>query len=335
MNVVTVFNNKGGVGKTTLLCNLASYLARSRLKKVLVVDADPQCNATIYTLPESAFEPIYEQKQPQTIQAFVNPLKKGRGYSDNSFKPIRSARFGFDVVPGDPALALSEDLLAADWKSAIGGDPRGLQTTFVFEDLFSRFTEYDYVFVDVSPSLGAINRSVLLASDFFMMPMSSDIFSLMAVKNIALAMSRWRRDLEKALQQYQQEEGEPFSIGDRDISWRLKFCGYVTQQYTAKAVRGVREPVKAYDRIIKKMGPTIRKEIVERFDQNAKLTYQLGSIPNLNSIIPLSQNANAPIFDLGGSDGVVGAHFEKVRDARILLGGLANSLEANLKALGA
>lgn len=333
MKVITVFNNKGGVGKTTLLCNLASYLSRAMRKRVLIVDADPQCNATIYTLPEEIFEPIYEERQPLTIQTFVNPLKKGRGYAGDAFHPTRSPRFRLDVIPGDPALALSEDLLAADWKSAIGGDPRGLQTTFVFEDLFSRFQQYDYVFVDVSPSLGAINRSVLLASDYFMMPMSSDIFSLMAIKNIALAMSRWRKDLEKALDQYEDEEGEALKIGDREIEWRLKFCGYVTQQYTAKAVRGIREPVKAYDRIIKKMGPAIKKEIVSRFEQDESISYQLGSIPNLNSIIPLSQNANAPIFDLNSVDGVVGSHFDKVRDATGLMRLLANNLESNLQSL--
>jgi cellulose biosynthesis protein BcsQ len=47
MRSITVFNNKGGVGKTTLLCNLASYMSIELHNKVLIVDADPQCNATI------------------------------------------------------------------------------------------------------------------------------------------------------------------------------------------------------------------------------------------------------------------------------------------------
>ena len=52
MESIAMFNNKGGVGKTTLLCNLAAYLCKARQKKVLVIDADPQCNSTTYALEE-------------------------------------------------------------------------------------------------------------------------------------------------------------------------------------------------------------------------------------------------------------------------------------------
>ncbi len=333
MQVITFFNNKGGVGKTSLLCNIASYLGKEMGRRVLVVDADPQCNATIYLLPEALVDAIYNKKAHETIQSFVDPLRKGKGYAKDGFKPTYSPRFEIDLIPGDPALALSEDLLAADWKTGVGGDARGLQTTYVFEDLFRRFGTYDYIFVDVSPSLGAINRAVLLASGFFLMPLSSDIFSLMAVRNISQAVTKWRRDIGKALQQYKEEEGRSFKLGSYKVEWKLRFCGYVTQQYTAKTVRGIREPVKAYDKIIKKVGPAIKKEIVAKLNSPSVLDYKLGSIPNLNSIIPLSQNANAPIFDLKASDGVVGAHFEKVKEARVLMQMLASALENNLKSL--
>lgn len=328
--VITVFNNKGGVGKTTLLCNLASYLSLKEGKRVIVVDADPQCNATIYSLSEKTFLPIYEGKG-QTIQSFLEPLKKGKGYSKSDFSPIVVNRFGFSLIAGDPGLALSEDLLASDWKTAIAGDERGLRTSFVFGELFKRYEQdFDYIFVDVSPSLGAINRSVLIASDYFLMPMSSDIFSLMAVSNIGLAVSKWRRDLTKALEQYKEEEGSLFTIGSTTTDWKLRFCGYVTQQYTAKSVRGTRVPVKAYDKVIKKMGPAIKKEIVDKLNDQLGLDYLLGTVPNLNSIIPLSQNANAPIFDLKWSDGVVGAHFDKVKDAENIMSSMAKKLESNL-----
>lgn len=59
MKSIAFFNNKGGVGKTTLLCNLAGYLSIKLEEKVLVIDADPQCNTTSYVLPEDSFYSFY------------------------------------------------------------------------------------------------------------------------------------------------------------------------------------------------------------------------------------------------------------------------------------
>jgi len=66
MHTLCVFNNKGGVGKTTLLCNLAAYFALVEKKRVLVVDADPQCNATAYMLSETKVEKLYSSSTDGT-----------------------------------------------------------------------------------------------------------------------------------------------------------------------------------------------------------------------------------------------------------------------------
>ncbi|MFO7800949.1 MAG: ParA family protein [Desulfovermiculus sp.] len=68
MDSVCVFNNKGGIGKTTFLCNLASSLSVHHSKKVLIVDADPQCNATTYALSDDIILDIIEM--PSFIWSF-------------------------------------------------------------------------------------------------------------------------------------------------------------------------------------------------------------------------------------------------------------------------
>ena len=329
MTSITVFNNKGGVGKTTLLCNLASYLAQQKGKRVLIVDADPQCNATIYLFPEERVVEIYEGKHG-SINDLLNPLAKGKGYYSGKLPILRSSTFKVDLIPGDPKLALQEDLLAADWQQAQGGDARGLQTTLVFSELLQRCESYDFVFFDLGPSLGAINRSVLLACDFFTIPMSSDIFSLQAIENISVSLVRWKDGLEAGLSAHKKKNDEQFKVNDRQVSWELKFLGYVTQQYIAKTVRGVRQPVQAYDKIIQRIPKTIKSRLIDQFSNNPNVKYELGQIPNLHSLIPLSQNAHVPIFRLSGKDGVVGAHFAKVAESAEIFGRVAESFLQNL-----
>jgi cellulose biosynthesis protein BcsQ len=227
MRSITIFNNKGGVGKTTLLCNLASYLAIRKKKRVLIIDADPQCNATTYLLEEELLIPIYDKREG-TIYDVIIPLSRGKGYFKEVLPIIKSPGFRVDVLPGDPRLALAEDLLAADWISAKSGAPRGLQTTSVFAHLLTRCRKYetrcrkyDYVFFDVGPSLGAINRAVLIASDFFLLPMSSDIFSLRAIENISQSLLAWRKGIDGGLAQY--KDGRR-NVHFRRRAFRLAFA---------------------------------------------------------------------------------------------------------------
>lgn len=330
MKSVTVFNNKGGVGKTTFLCNLASYLQSYKRKKILIIDADPQCNATIYLLSQTKVQNLYSNNERKTINTFLNRLRKGKGYIEERITPQETDRFKVDLIPGDPNLALSEDLLASDWKTAGSGDPRGLQTSCVFIDLINRYRSYDIILIDVGPSLGGINRAILLASDYFIMPMSSDIFSTMAIKNISVALLKWKKGLESSLRNHKEEENESYKIKGKDVKWHLQFAGYITQQYTAKAVKGIRQPVKAYERILKLAPKLIQKNLVAKLSNQKNLDFKLGEIPNLHSIVPMSQTVNAPIFELKGKDGVVGAHFVKVNDAKKIYKEVAQNFLKNI-----
>lgn len=332
MKSITIFNNKGGVGKTTFLCNLASCIALKLNKRVLVIDADPQCNATIYMLPEKDIIQFYDSDNNDTIDSFLDPIRRGKGYKSGTITPTKSKRFGIDLIPGDPRLALSEDLLATDWVSGTSGDPRGLQTTFTFKEMILRYKKYDYIFVDVGPSLGAINRSILIGSDYFLVPMSSDIFSLMAVKNISLSLTKWKRALEKGLADYEAEYGNYYDINKIPARWELSFAGYITQQYTAKTVEGQRRPVKAYEKILRRIPRLIRDKLIDKFSKLGSGTkYKLGEIPNLHSVVPMSQSANAPIFNLKSKDGVVGAHFAKVSEADKIYSQIASTLIRNIE----
>jgi cellulose biosynthesis protein BcsQ len=329
MKSIVIFNNKGGVGKTTLLCNLSAYLQIEGAKRILIIDADPQCNATAYLFPYSQIESIYE-KNEGTIYDIIKPVQRGKGYIKTKLPIIESPKFKVDVIPGDPKLSLAEDFLGKDWIEGKSGEYRGLQTSLVFKDLLGQLNEYDYVIFDVGPSLGALNRSVLIASDYFLVPMSSDIFSLRAIENISLALKEWKEGLLSGLDEYKRKELEDFEVSNMRVRWELQFIGYITQQYTAKTVDGKKIPVNAYEKIIKKIPSTIKKELAI-FNINSGIkSFKLGEIPSLHSLVPLSQNANNPIFCLQAKDGVVGAHFNKVREYGQVIKSIAECLEENI-----
>lgn len=333
MRSISIFNNKGGVGKTTLACNLASYIGQEQ--KVLLIDLDPQCNSTSYLLNEEEQLDWYEGKNNK-VSVLIDPLNKGKGYYQKKLPVIKSERFGIDILPGDTKLALQEDFLAEDWIKTLAGSPRGLQTTFVFSKLLNDLDkDYDYVFFDLGPSLGALNRTALLACDYFIIPMTSDLFSLQALDNIGESLNSWKKGIESGLSSHNLNEGSDFEIDDDlNFSWKLKFLGYVTQQYTARKENGKKRAVKAFDSLISKMPEKIKHKIEITLNGEVENFIALvGEIPNLHSLVPLSQSNHKPIFKLGANEEVFGAHIYKVKDFKKLISEIKQKIFLNLRCL--
>lgn len=330
MQSIAFFNNKGGVGKTTLLCNVAAYLATEKMKSVLVVDADPQCNATQLMLDEEDVFNLYDTNSSFTIHSIIHPLSLGKGYSE-SLEPISVVDYGVSLIAGDPRLALKEDLLSKDWQDAVAGDIRGLRTSVLFSQFLSRCQQYDLVLFDMGPSLGSINRAVLLACDFFVSPMSIDIFSLRAIENISAALQEWKRRLTNGISQVDDSLKSDIPLG---ASFDIMFAGYVAQQYIQKTTQGEKRAVAAYETVLKRIPRSIKSFFVDKLQSNkTHVDYEIGLIPNLYSLIPMSQTAHKPIFALKAKDGVRGAHFSKVRDAETIFAAVAEQLLVNIQEL--
>lgn len=327
---VAIFNNKGGVGKTTLLCNTAGYLQQKCNKRVLVIDADPQCNSTTYALDEDSFFDVYYEPKRFTISEILPPLKRGKGFI-SEFSPIQSKGFGFNLVPGNPTLATYEDFLSSDWGDVSKPEIRGIQTNMLFIQFLSLCQDYDYVFFDMGPSLGAINRSVLLSCDYFVTPMSSDIFSLLALENIGVSIDKWRTDFNTAFSRLSDDDRD--SVGDLRCQCIIKFLGYVEQQYITKTDAGTKRAVRAYEAILQQIPAAMRDKVIAPInsDKYDDVDYKLGSIPNFYSLIPMSQNAHKPIFSLTSADGVVGAHYQKVKDYEQLMSAISSRFFENLE----
>lgn len=320
---ICFFNNKGGVGKTTLVANLAAELALNADQKILVIDVDPQCNLTQYLLNDAEFEATYGADTPtKTIFDVINPLSMGKGYS--SKLPIKNIpNFGVDLIAGDPRLALKEDWLAQDWRDAKAGGTRGLRTTFIFSELISRVQkDYDFIFFDMGPSLGAINRSVLLSADYFIVPMSIDIFSMWAIKNIGQALKIWQKELSNGLQ-LAEDPNEVLIWANRK---NLSFLGYVTQQHKEKSENGNPRVVEAYKAIKEKLPASIKSHLGSLFSTKG-FNPHLGDIKHLASLAPKSQTLHMPMITVNAK----GSYTTTRAQARVIYDQLSFRFAQNIQ----
>lgn len=221
MQTVSIFNNKGGVGKTTLTFNLAHALAEMG-KRTLLIDLDPQCNLTILSMEAEELHEIWEKED-----AFIADFASAReGFTQKSWKglidktrsihfllkptedgvsdfselpPPRSLANNLDLLPGRLTLHMFEEMVATRWSDALRGIPLALRTLTKIRSLAIQYAQkynYDYVIFDTSPSLGILNKVVISTTDGIIIPCMPDMFSLYGIRNIGNSLKNWKRDFE-------------------------------------------------------------------------------------------------------------------------------------------
>jgi chromosome partitioning protein len=309
--VLTFFNNKGGVGKTTLAAHVAA-MAALQGKTVVVIDLDPQANLTGSFLSENELAEIWESSNElhasNTIYACVRPLLGTSDLLDPTLVQINARLF---LLPGAMSLAGFEDELSDTWTKSLGESnlkrPFRIQTAFwQIAQLAAKKVDADLIIVDVGPNLGAINRSALVASDFVAIPIGADLFSLQGLSNLGPALRTWRSQWKKRVENWQVPTfGLPSGL--------MEPIGYLLQQYSVRLSR----PVKAYDRWVAKIPNEYRKSVLDIEPAPASLRavddpYCLAMLKHYRSLIPLSQESRKPLFSLTSADGAIGAHQQSV-----------------------
>lgn len=338
MKVISFFNNKGGVGKTTLTGNISAYFALEMGKRVLIIDCDPQCNITQFVLGDAKTIDLYWPKteakddtKVKTVLDVVQPILDGDATINRAVRPMpaKSNRFGVDLLPGHPRFSLFEDPLSAAWTEIPSGKPGGFRVSNWLRSYLDSVRHlYDVVFIDVSPSLGALNRSVLLSCDFFIAPLGADAFSLLGIRNISRWMTGWLEYYKVGLEQSERLNPgalEKFQV-PKDMPIEHGFIGYTLQQYIAKSKEGERRPTKAYERILLDVPKEVDQFLLSFKQKGNKRTLHLGDVPNLYSLIPLAQSVNAPIIALKAKDGLVGSQFSQSAKYKEIIGSLAGEI---------
>jgi chromosome partitioning protein len=307
---VALFNNKGGVGKTTLAYHLAHMLQRLG-HRVLAVDLDPQSNLTAAFLDEEELEALWAPEEElferaqrslfvrtessRTIADAVRPILRGTG-DIQAIDPTEIV-YGLWLLPGELELGTFEDRLSSAWPNGFTGDESAIRTTTAFHRVIvdsANRVDADIVLIDVGPNLGAINRSALLAADTVVMPLAADLFSLLGLHNLGPTLRGWRHNWQELVLP-KVPEGLDAPRGD------MTPLGYVIMQPSVRLDR----PVQAYRRWLARIPRVYERAVLEESESAA--SHEIATIRNFRSLMPLAHDAHRPMFDLRPADGAIGS----------------------------
>lgn len=257
MKSISVFNNKGGVGKTTLTYHLGHALSEMGYK-VLMIDADPQCNLTIYSLDQEQIHKIWEVEDQfidegfettknsysltdfntivnsyRSVHFLLKPTEEGTGELDVLPPPVKLSS-SLDILPGRLTLHLYEEKIAERWSGIYRGDPLAIRTVTKIRDLSQRYGSqynYDFIIIDTSPSLGSLNKVIISTVDGFFVPAAPDLFSLYGIRNIGKSLASWHAEFNVIYNLISNEKRHAFPKNF------VSFLGYTI--YNAKKYSGV------------------------------------------------------------------------------------------------
>lgn len=312
--VLTFFNNKGGVGKTSLVFHLAWMFAEMG-KRVVAIDLDPQANLTSAFLPEETLEELWDPQEPPkggtTIFRCIQPLTKVGDIQQPITQAIHPR---LHLVPGDLALAGFEDQLSSAWTAAMDSNQNNLYRPFRLLTAFWQVAQMaaqdhhaDLILADVGPNLGAINRSALIGSDHVVIPLAADLFSLQGLRNLGPTLKGWRSDWSKRTENW---KGHDFELP----SGAMHPEGYILMQHMERLSR----PVKAYKKWVDRIPGTYRESVLGQAGSSFVKSNDgncLARLKHYRSLVPMAQEVRKPIFHLSSADGAIGSHSQAVKDA--------------------
>jgi cellulose biosynthesis protein BcsQ len=237
MKTISIFNNKGGVGKTTLTFHLAHALAEMG-HRTLVVDLDPQCNLTILGMDEETLHNIWSDEdafiddfqaarerfalvdfekiisEPRSIHFLLKPAEDGAAEIGKLPPPFPLAT-NLDLIPGRLTMHMYEDKIAGRLSDVYQGDPLAIRTVTKPREIaesYARKYGYEYVIMDTSPSLGSLNKVIISTADGFLIPCMPDMFSLYGVRNIGNALGVWKKQFDTIYHLLSTEKRKSFPV---------------------------------------------------------------------------------------------------------------------------
>ena len=311
--IITLYNHKGGVSKTTTTFNLASYLAKEG-KKILLVDADPQCNLTqialapvIDSIDEESVKRSRIVNLPGTsvLDAINQRIKGDSAFIDIDQITVCDVDNNLDLLRGSVDLSSVEDDLAEAHLQRLAQRTNLMRTYVAIGDFLTRLGKkhaYDYIFIDVGPSSGPLTRAFFLVCDYFFVPSAPDRFNVEAVRTLSSIINRWMTEHALVYKSYKSlglpiRHGLPAFLGLIVQSFKIykgkpKPAFKLWQKRLPVEVRQVLKPV------LVKHGASIKQLYLPQ----AKRRIVAASISDFGQLAPLMQEVGRAVFLLQQED---------------------------------
>ena len=311
--VLTFFNNARGVGKTALAYHLAVMLSRGGVR-VLVCDWDPQARLTAAFLGESVLEGLWTWAAPDrivTVFRAIQPLFSG---GELAAPLVRSLMPDLGILPGDPALAVLEEPLQQRWlrSGAVGSSAEALRSVaglWQAAQAGAEAMEADLVLADVGPGFNALNRCALCSSDFIVIPVTAELFSLQALRHLGPPVREWRESWKRLRAECDAPAADLPSGAMEVIGYLFQEHAVGPQRASGACRRWAEQLPEAYRTSI--LGESPAEGLPLPFDD----PFCLAVLKPFLSLTSMAEEARKPIFDLTLADGAMGGHAQVVQMA--------------------
>jgi len=296
---VVFCNNKGGVGKTTLSFHVGVELSRKGYK-VALIDLDPQCNLTLQTLGHTFYDNNLFKQEQATVYDVLKPKLEGTGDIDTSVK-LTHVRDNLYVLPGNIQLSLYEDMLLTGYNEAAGGILRGYSDTSAIDRYLNEVgasDKIDVFIIDTSPSLGVLNRVLFLGTDYFIVPVTPDSYSVQGVKNLGVVFEKWKKHWKNTAQATAVSGNTPSNMVLRGDAL---FIGYVINSFNVYAKRALRRQTDWLDKIPNE----VKSSLSEKHGRNGLVEKSwrepLGKIQDIGQLTAISMENHLAVqeFEVG------------------------------------
>lgn len=305
--IICLFNHKGGVSKTTTAFNLGWMMALKG-KRILLADFDPQCNLTGMVMGFKGVDDlsaIYNGIPPNNVKDGLAPAFESQPRQISAAECIEvEGNKNLLLLPGHIGIAEYETTLGI--AQELSGSLLALRNLpgsirFLLDETASKYN-VDYILVDMSPSLGALNQNLLMTCDYFIVPLHPDYFSAMALSSLAKTLPRWKDWADTAY------EIEVLTKADYPFPKpRAEFIGAVIQKFRPRNGRASN----AFQRWIDQLVDGLKNVLIPVLETSGMLNTQeykervgneawvpLLEVQDFNSLIALSQEHQVPVYAL-------------------------------------